>query len=258
MTTGQSTIQERHDVERRFHDAKATSGHASEQRNFYSAGGVDLIWRSYVAAIGDLHGKKVLDFGCGEGWSTLEYARRGAIVYSFDISPESVRNLIQEATAARLCIQIHPAVMAAEYLGYPADTFDLVVGVSILHHTDLQYVGPEVERVLKPGGRALFIEPLAHNWFIQAFRWLTPQRRTPTEQPMTVKQIVYFGRSFRRTDIRGYYLLSIFPQGLLWMTGNRRLFSQSLRLTQVADRWILKALPFLQRYCWSAIIEVRK
>ena len=258
MENGQSTIQHRHEIERDFHDAKATAEHTAEHRNFYTAGGVDLVWDSYLEAIGDLRGKTVLDFGCGEGWSTLEYARRGAAVYSFDISPESVRNLMREATTAEVSKHIHPAVMAAECLGFPANTFDFVLGVAILHHTELQSVGPEVARVLKPGGRAVFIEPLAHNWFIQAFRWLTPQRRTPTEQPMTVTQIDEFGRCFRQVTFHGYYLLSIFPQGLLWATGNRWLFHRSLRLTEAADHRLLRTFPSLQRYCWSAIIEARK
>ena len=55
------------------------------------------MWESYLAAIGDLRGKNILDFGCGEGWATIQYAKHGANVYSFDISPESVRNLTQEA-----------------------------------------------------------------------------------------------------------------------------------------------------------------
>jgi 2-polyprenyl-3-methyl-5-hydroxy-6-metoxy-1,4-benzoquinol methylase len=248
----------KHDIERRFHDEKAASKHGAEQGDFYTAGGVNEVWHAYLAAIGDLRGKTVLDFGCGEGWSTLAYAKAGARVYSFDISIESVRNLQRDAAQAGVCQQIYPAVMAAESLGYPANTFDFVLGVSILHHVDLQLVGLEIQRVLKPDGRALFIEPLAHNWFLQLFRWLTPRRRTPTEQPMTVQQIYDFGRYFRQAGFQGYALMSTLPQGLLLATGNQHLFRWSLRLTQPADRWLLKALPSLQRYCWSALIEMKK
>jgi ubiquinone/menaquinone biosynthesis C-methylase UbiE len=258
MVKEQTTLHDRHDIERQFHDRKATSDHNSEQRNFYRAGGMDLVWHSYLTAIGELRGRKVLDFGCGEGWATLEYARRGATVYSFDISPESVRNLVKEIDVAGTARQISPTVMAAEHLGYPDNTFDFVLGVSILHHTDLQYVASEVARVLKPGGRALFIEPLAHNWFLRLFRWLTPHRRTETERPMTVRQIADFGRAFPWTKLHGYHLLSIFPQGLLWATGNQRLFHWSLRITEAMDRWLLRRFPSLQKYCWAAIIEAKK
>ncbi|NOT55539.1 MAG: class I SAM-dependent methyltransferase [Deltaproteobacteria bacterium] len=251
-------LRERHDVERQFHDEKAASAHNSDQRNFYSAGGVDSIWRAYWAALGDIQGKSVLDFGCGEGWSTLAYARNGAAVYSFDISSESVRNLIHDATRAGVASCIHPAVMAAEALGYPDEAFDLVLGVSILHHVDLDCVGAEIARVLKPGGRALFIEPLSHNWLLQLFRWLTPARRTPTEQPMSVEQIQQFGKHFGEARFQGHALLSTFSQGLLWATGSKWIFLKSLLVTEAIDQWLLRFLPFLQRYCWSAIIEVRK
>jgi ubiquinone/menaquinone biosynthesis C-methylase UbiE len=258
MIQEQTALHSRHDIERRFHDRKAMSDHTSDRRDFYSAGGLDLVWSSFLTATGDLQGKSVLEVGCGEGWSTLEYARRGAVVYPFDISPESVRNLMRAVNTTGMSKQISSAVMAAEYLGYPDDTFDFVLGVAILHHTDLPYVAREVGRVLKPGGRALFIEPLAHNWLLQVFRWLTPQRRTPTEQPMTVTQITSFGQSFRSATFRGYHLLSILPQGLLWATGNQWLFRWSLRITETVDHWLLKACPLLQRYCWAAIIEVKK
>jgi len=257
MADENRSLRQRHAVEREFHDHKAID-HGNEHRNFYSGGGLDFMWRSYLAAVGDLKSKNILDFGCGEGWSSIEYAKRGAVVYSFDISPESIRNLKREAGRKGVAERIHSAVMAAECLAYPNSTFDLVLGVSILHHTDPFAAGAEVSRVLKPGGRALFIEPLAHNCLLRLFRWLTPSRRTPTEQPMTVGQISDFGKFFRRANYHGCYFLSIFPQGILWVTGNKWLFRRILSFTEALDRWILRAFGFLKRYCWSTIIEVEK
>jgi SAM-dependent methyltransferase len=217
---------------------------------------MDSVWDAYLSSIGPLDGRTVLDFGCGEGWSTVEYCKRGATVYCFDISSESIRNLVRDAESANVVGRIRPAVMAAEDLGYPNETFDLVLGVSILHHTDVSCVGREIARVLKSGGRALFIEPLAHNIFLRIFRWLTPHRRTPTEQPMTVQQITAFIRAFRWGRYRGYQLSSIFPQGLFWLTGNEWFLRKGLRVTDRLDRWLLSTFPFLQRYCWAAVIEV--
>ncbi len=255
------SLESRHDIEREFHDNKAHHHHHhhqdSEESNFYAKGGMDAIWDAYLKSIGGLRDQSILDFGCGEGWSTIEYGKRGADVFCFDISPGSLQNLLHEAEEEGVEKKIRPAVMAAEYLGYPSKTFDLVLGVSILHHTDVSLVGQEVARVLKPGGRALFIEPLAHNIFLRAFRWLTPNRRTPTEQPMTVGQIRDFSRAFKQGDYRGYHLFSIFPQGILWLTGSQGLFRFSLRVTEMIDRAVLGLFPFLQRYCWAAIIEVK-
>jgi 2-polyprenyl-3-methyl-5-hydroxy-6-metoxy-1,4-benzoquinol methylase len=252
-------LESRQAIERQFHDHKAASGNRSDRTNFYLAGGLNSVWQAYLASAGDMTGKRILDFGCGEGWSALEYARRGATVHSFDISIESLRNLMEAAQAnSTAAARLHPAAMAAEQLGYANETFDLVLGVGILHHTDLNFVGPEIARVLRPGGRAIFMEPLAHNPLLQLFRLMTPSRRTPTERPLKVGEIRTFGRAFETLEFQGYHLLSIFPQGLLWATGSRWLFDWTLRLSERLDRWILRALPVLQRYTWSAIIEVRR
>src|SRR5262245_8171658 len=225
------TLSQKHEIEKLFHDAKASSKHISPTRDFYQAGGTTLLWNSYVTALGDIRGKTVLDFGCGEGWCTLEYVRRGANVFSFDISSRSVANLLQETDRLKLSRSVHGTVMAAEFLGFTDNAFDLVLGWAILHHTDLERVLPEILRVLKPGGRALFVEPLAHNLFLRLFRILTPRRRTPTERPLTVHQINDLTHRFSSAEFRGYHLFSIFPQGLLWATGSTLLFRWSLRIT---------------------------
>ncbi|MFB3818858.1 MAG: methyltransferase domain-containing protein [Candidatus Methylomirabilales bacterium] len=250
------SLDARHDIERRFHDAKAVRRSGAGHGDFYAAGGLDPVWQAFLARCGDLAGKTVLDFGCGEGWTTLAYAGRGARVHAFDISPEAVRRLAEAAAARGLGDRIQARVMPAERLDYPDGMFDLVCGVSILHHTDLALTGPEIRRVLRPGGRALFIEPLDHNWLLRAFRALTPGRRTPTEKPLTVQQIFGLGRYFGRVRYEGHCLLSIFPQGLLYLTGSAGLFRRSLAVTRRLDAWLLARVPALQRYCWSSIIEV--
>jgi SAM-dependent methyltransferase len=258
--TAQSTsVETRHEIERRFHDEKVTGRDPSDRHDFYAAGGLDLVWDAFLERAGALRGKRVLDFGCGEGWSALEYARRQASVHSFDISPESVRNLRTAAAGdAALETRLHPVVMAAEQLGYASESFDLVLGVGILHHTDLQLVAGEIARVLRPGGRAVFMEPLAHNPLLRLFRLVTPGRRTPTERPLTMQEVRMFGRAFERLDIRGYHLLGILPQGLLWLTGSRRLFDWTLPVCERLDAWLLERFPALHRYTWSAIVEVRR
>src|SRR5206468_11272397 len=144
----------------------------------------------------------------------------------------SVRTLVQKSQKAGVAERIHSSVMPAESLLYDNDMFDFVLGVAILHHTDVAMVEREIARVLKPGGRALFIEPMAHNPFLRLFRLLTPDRRTPTEQPMTVSQIRQFLGRFRQGRFRGFHLLSILPPGVLWATGNRTVFRRMMSWTQ--------------------------
>jgi len=257
MSSPATSLESRHEVERRFHDERM-AGRQADDRDFYAFGGMDLVLEAYRQAVGDLRGKTVLDFGCGDGARSIDYAKRGATVYAFDISSESVRTLVEAAEQAGIADRIHPSVMPAESLVYDNETFDLVLGVAILHHTDVALVEREIDRVLKPGGRAVFIEPLAHNPFLRLFRRLTPNRRTPTEQPMTVGQIRRFVGRFRQGRFRGFHLLSIVPPGILWATGNRTIFRRMMRVTQTIDRGLLALMPPLRRYCWMALIDVTK
>jgi len=256
MSSSGSSLESRHDVERQFHDHRA--GYQADEYDFYAYGGMDLILEAFRQAVGDLRGKTVLDFGCGDGARSIDYARRGATVYAFDISPENVRTVVKKSEKAGVAERIHPSVMPAESLIYENDIFDFVLGVSILHHTDVTLVEREIERVLKPGGRALFIEPMGHNPFLRLFRLLTPDRRTPTEQPMTIGQIRGFLGRFRQGRFRGFHLLSILPPGVLWATGNRTVFRRMMSWTQRLARWLLALAPPLRRYCWMALIDVKK
>ncbi len=127
----------------------------------------------------DLSNTHVLEYGCGTGWITLELARRGASVSAFDISAEAVAQTREALKAAGLLDRCTVDVMSGERLNYPDGSFDMAIGFAILHHLALDPALSELRRVLKPGGRAFFGEPLKSNPFIRLFRRLTPRYRTP-------------------------------------------------------------------------------
>ena len=60
--------------------------------------------------------------------------------------------------------------MNAEFLEFDDNSFDLICGTAILHHLDLTRAYSELARVLKPGGLAVFMEPLGHNPLINVYR----------------------------------------------------------------------------------------
>src|SRR3546814_1101008 len=74
--------------------------------------------------------------------------------------------------------------MNAEAMTFPDDSFDLVFGSGIIHHLDIDRAFGEIARVLRPGGRAVFIEPLGLNPAIELYRRFTPSARTPDEHPL--------------------------------------------------------------------------
>lgn len=139
-----------------------------------------------AAYLDDLHGKVVLDYGCGRGAASLRYLQSGGIVHGIDISAQYVESARQAAQAAGFAPERYAfQVMDAHALTFDDHTFDLVVGHGILHHLAPDRALDEIHRVLKPRGRVLLHEPLADNPLLKIFRLLTPHARTADERPFS-------------------------------------------------------------------------
>jgi 2-polyprenyl-3-methyl-5-hydroxy-6-metoxy-1,4-benzoquinol methylase len=255
-----SSLAQRHLVEEEFHDHKAQRSAAPPARtDFYPEWIGNEQMDMLLRAAGPLKDKRVLDFGCGMGETSRVYAQRGAVrVEGFDISGENIRIAEMNAKRDRLDDRVLFRRLAAEEIDYPNGSFDVVIGKAILHHTDLEKTAWQLHRVLSPGGAAFFLEPLAHNPFLNLFRRLTPWRRTPTEKPLSVGDLRIFRKHFTSVSYRGFYLSTLFSDLLLFVTGSRTLFARSHSLFSKCDEPVLIHLPWLQKYCWSALVVFRK
>ena len=192
------SLEMRQQRERVFHDVWASEVDPHE---------LDPIRRAFCAttpettyafrALGDLKGKRVLDLGCGAGETTVWLALQGAQVDGVDISPgmvEVTRGLAErQGVADRVTLHVSPG----ESLPFEAGTFDVVFGHDCLHHMDFDRARDEFQRVLKPGGRAVFAEPLGHNPVINHFRNISPKTRTPDEVPLRFSDFRRLRRGFR-------------------------------------------------------------
>ena len=110
--------------------------------------------------LGELRGQRVVELGCGLGDLSLELARAGARVTAIDLSPRSIDYLRRRAASADVADAIETHVAAAERLPLFDESFDLALGHGVLHCIRPELGAPELHRVLRPGGRALFSEPL--------------------------------------------------------------------------------------------------
>lgn len=98
---------------------------------------------------------RVLDVGCGGGFSCEWMARRGAIVAGVDQSAACIQSAKSHALSHALTIEYQQGF--AENLPYPDSSFDCVVCVDVLEHVaHLEQTIKEIFRVLKPGGIFFF------------------------------------------------------------------------------------------------------
>ncbi len=101
--------------------------------------------------IGDWKGLKVIDVGCGGGFTSEYLAEKGANVYGIDMSPKLIEVAREHAQSRSLDIKYKQGT--AEYLPFETETFDAVICVDVLEHvSDLSKVIFEISRVLKKLG----------------------------------------------------------------------------------------------------------
>jgi len=200
--------------------------------------------------LGDLSGTRLLELGCGSGDYTVMLARRGAHITASDISRQAGWYTRARADVNGVAERVQFCLANTETLPFADRSFDLVVGFGVLHHLNLNTATPEIRRVLRSGGRAVFREPMRGSWLLEFARNHLPYRqknRSPNEAPLTYEMIGAVGTHFRRTHIREMYLLSMVGRAL----GSEANWTWLWRW----DEWLLRRIPALRRWCRYAVIE---
>jgi SAM-dependent methyltransferase len=168
--------------EREFHDRRFAHEVRHPQGKYYAAikdGAIRFNHRLQELA----RDADVLEYGCGIDpmlFAVGPAARSGT---GIDISQVAIDEATQRASTADLR-HLRFLTMDAENMTFEAASFDLVFGRGIIHHLDIERCLTEIARVLRPGGIALFWEPLGHNLLLNAYRQWTPSARTPDEHPL--------------------------------------------------------------------------
>jgi ubiquinone/menaquinone biosynthesis C-methylase UbiE len=107
------------------------------------------------AEAANLRGKKLLEVGCGMGYDSLEFIRRGVRVTAVDLTPNAVefaRRHFEVVGAEADEVRVGNALD----LPFADESFDAVWSNGVLHATgDTRKAISEVFRVLRPGGRAI-------------------------------------------------------------------------------------------------------
>jgi SAM-dependent methyltransferase len=107
---------------------------------------------SGLIPLDELHGRDVLEIGCGTGVHARLLAEAGARLSAVDLTPTAVELTQRRLELAGLGADVREA--DAERLPYDDDSFDFVWSWGVIHHSQsTDRVIEEVARVLRPGGR---------------------------------------------------------------------------------------------------------
>lgn len=205
-----------------------------------------------------LQGKRVLDYCCGVGRSSIYFALRGATVSAFDASPHAIGLAKASAALSGVDRQVEFAVMDAQDLAYPDDTFDAVYCQSAMHIIiDYPRCATELARVLKPGGRAVFCEEaLGYNPLLEVIRWFRRRKyRQCGGRPLTHADIDAFAVHFETVRIHHFNLTLQLKTVMARRLAHWWLAKRLLRRLDGLDQRVLERWPGLRRFCGKVVIE---
>lgn len=194
----------------------------------------------------DLTGKHALEIcgGFGKLASGLAANFPGAKITGLDLYAASGPE-IEEA------LKRHPGLEyvegdAFDLSRYEDHCLDLVWGQAALHHLahDLDGLCKQVSRVLKPGGRFIFIfEPLGHNLPVAAIRAVRmAQGELGDESNLYFSQFERMAKHFSSCEVQVFNLLG-YPMKAV--SDRFRFISDTVRK---ADAWLFSTFPKSKRY----------
>jgi ubiquinone/menaquinone biosynthesis C-methylase UbiE len=265
-------MNERQATEEAFHDEWAKGMDPAEVLVKESFEAVTALENKYVLSqIGKLEGKRILELGCGAGEGSVYFAIHGAEAVATDISGGMIQ--VVKEVAKHHGTQVEALKMTAEKIDFPDQSFDVVYGNGVLHHVDFRKAVAEAARVLKPGGKAIFIEPLSYNPVINVYRRIAQTVRTPDERPFRFPDLREMYPYFRQGHHREFWFSTLYiflhfylferadpAKERYWkkVIKDAPKFSRLFRFLNGMDKGFLKVLPFLRYFCWNSVIVLEK
>jgi 2-polyprenyl-3-methyl-5-hydroxy-6-metoxy-1,4-benzoquinol methylase len=228
-------------------------------------------WNPYWFAAGLVRdeykrpGQRLLDFGCGPGLYSIQFGHIGYEVFGFDISPANVEIATQLARQYGVSDRMHFRQGIAERLDYADAYFDVIAGIDILHHVEIEQAISECLRVLKPGGLAVFKEPVEAPLFdkmrnTRIGRWLAPKQAsfdlhiTDDERKLTSSDLHAIRKAAPRAEVHPFRVLSRIEA----LFGSRAPRWRGSSLLEMVDPPLVRVVPGLGRLAGTVVITFRR
>ncbi len=189
----------------------------------------------------------VLELGCGTGLFTYEFVKKPIKLTAIDISPD----LLEEAKKIISSSNVSFKVENAYDMSFPDNSFDAVIGSSVLHHLDIEKALHEIYRVLKPGGIIRFTEPNMLNPQIALQKNIPWLKRKLGDSP---DETAFFRSSMiHRLRNHDFTNISVTPFDFLHPAIPQTLLPLALPLTGLAEK-----IPLVKSIAGSLYISAIK
>lgn len=200
--------------------------------------------------------KRILDFGCGAGWLSKVLASEGYWTTGIDTSSSLVKSATNSFSGSSRFI-----VGDCMNLPFRDESFDLVVGIAILHHLQSEKGLAECHRVIAPGGSLILLEPNKYNPIAAAARRMTPvDTQTPDERPFSPQEFknVFNINEWKSMEIKYLFPYSAgFSQIFRRMRIDKRVFGFICPPLMVSEI-LFEKVPILNRLSWVIVAIARK
>jgi SAM-dependent methyltransferase len=187
--------------------------------------------------------QSLLVIGCGDGESAIRLATLGYDVQGIDSDPAHIDWATEAALRHGVTGNCRFHVMSPQRLDNAGETFDVIVGFDALQSDQLDTVVAQLNKVLKPGGLAIFKQDL-----------ITPLDRPadaavqPTSPLLSPDDLQVIRQTFDAVQLKKFTILGrldhLIPRS-----------SQSTRSAlQKLDQKLLTLCPSMARYGATAVI----
>lgn len=188
-----------------------------------------------------------LEIGCGTGLFTEMFVDTGAQLVAVDISAD----LLKKARAREL---IKNKVQFLEKRFEDCDIdgpFDAIIGVSVLHHLDIEAALTKIYNMLKPGGFLSFTEPNMLNPQVMLQKNIPWIKERMGDSP---DETAFIRRSFRKLLVKvGFENVEITPFDWLHPTTPKSLIPIVNRIGLM-----LENIPCIREFAGSLYIKAQR